>query len=222
MCANRYKVDLIDSMLVVDPERRFTIDQCLAHPWLTQLARGQEPFAKEGPVLHRIPTLLGSGKMALFPTDVALSEESERPKPGHSVPNTKFTMFEAKGNSKHQSANRAHTKSRGSQEANLCRSPKAKNVEDIRNVEDVGNVLRNLTLGKGSSENQLLKVTISKALKKANTAFQLKSAQDLQGARAAYLEAHNLLDQVKKILTANHKDTQQLEVIVRLAVSPFT
>lgn len=23
-------------MLVVDPERRFTIDQCLAHPWVTQ------------------------------------------------------------------------------------------------------------------------------------------------------------------------------------------
>jgi serine/threonine-protein kinase CHEK2 len=28
-------VDLIDSMLVVDPERRFTIDQCLSHPWIT-------------------------------------------------------------------------------------------------------------------------------------------------------------------------------------------
>lgn len=23
-------------MLIVDPERRFTVDQCLAHPWLTQ------------------------------------------------------------------------------------------------------------------------------------------------------------------------------------------
>ncbi|KAI9166999.1 Eukaryotic translation initiation factor 3 subunit M [Paramyrothecium foliicola] len=31
-------LDLIDSMLVVDPERRFTIDQCLAHPWLSQSA----------------------------------------------------------------------------------------------------------------------------------------------------------------------------------------
>ena len=29
-------VDLIDSMLIVDPDRRFTIDQCLAHPWLAQ------------------------------------------------------------------------------------------------------------------------------------------------------------------------------------------
>jgi serine/threonine-protein kinase Chk2 len=28
-------VDLIDSMLVVPPEKRFTVDQCLAHPWLT-------------------------------------------------------------------------------------------------------------------------------------------------------------------------------------------
>lgn len=31
-----YVVDLIDSMLIVDPERRFTIDQCLNHPWMTQ------------------------------------------------------------------------------------------------------------------------------------------------------------------------------------------
>ena len=35
-CANNVTVDLIDSMLVVDPERRFSIDQCLSHPWLTQ------------------------------------------------------------------------------------------------------------------------------------------------------------------------------------------
>jgi serine/threonine protein kinase len=27
-------VDLIDSMLVVDPEKRFTIDQCIEHPWM--------------------------------------------------------------------------------------------------------------------------------------------------------------------------------------------
>lgn len=29
-------MDLIDSMLVVDPSRRYTIDQCLSHPWMTQ------------------------------------------------------------------------------------------------------------------------------------------------------------------------------------------
>ncbi|KAL2133927.1 hypothetical protein VTI74DRAFT_1345 [Chaetomium olivicolor] len=33
-------LDLIDGMLVVDPNKRFTIDQCLAHPWLTQKAPG--------------------------------------------------------------------------------------------------------------------------------------------------------------------------------------
>jgi len=27
-------------MLVVDPERRFTIDQCLSHPWITQSMPG--------------------------------------------------------------------------------------------------------------------------------------------------------------------------------------
>ncbi|OHE95759.1 hypothetical protein CORC01_08900 [Colletotrichum orchidophilum] len=29
-------LDLIDSMLVVDPERRYTVDQCLNHPWMIQ------------------------------------------------------------------------------------------------------------------------------------------------------------------------------------------
>ncbi|KAF4449979.1 CAMK/RAD53 protein kinase [Fusarium austroafricanum] len=33
-------LDLIDSMLIVDPEKRFTIDQCLQHPWLTQSTPG--------------------------------------------------------------------------------------------------------------------------------------------------------------------------------------
>jgi serine/threonine-protein kinase CHEK2 len=27
-------LDLIDSMLVVDPERRLTVAQCLEHPWM--------------------------------------------------------------------------------------------------------------------------------------------------------------------------------------------
>lgn len=35
-CANLGVVDLIDSMLVVDPNRRYTVDQCLSHPWMTQ------------------------------------------------------------------------------------------------------------------------------------------------------------------------------------------
>lgn len=30
-----FLVNLIDSMLVVEPEKRFTVDDCLAHPWMT-------------------------------------------------------------------------------------------------------------------------------------------------------------------------------------------
>lgn len=33
-------MDLIDCMLVVKPEKRFTIDQCLTHPWITQKPPG--------------------------------------------------------------------------------------------------------------------------------------------------------------------------------------
>ncbi|KAL2199300.1 kinase-like domain-containing protein [Corynascus similis CBS 632.67] len=33
-------LDLIDCMLVVKPEKRFTIDQCLTHPWITQKPPG--------------------------------------------------------------------------------------------------------------------------------------------------------------------------------------
>jgi serine/threonine-protein kinase CHEK2 len=33
-------VDLIDSMLIVDAEKRYSIDQCLSHPWLTQSMPG--------------------------------------------------------------------------------------------------------------------------------------------------------------------------------------
>ncbi|KAK4193339.1 putative DNA damage response protein kinase [Podospora australis] len=33
-------LDLIDAMLVVDPEKRYTVDQCLTHPWMTQKMPG--------------------------------------------------------------------------------------------------------------------------------------------------------------------------------------
>lgn len=33
-------LDLIDRMLVVDPNKRITIDECLEHPWLTQSTPG--------------------------------------------------------------------------------------------------------------------------------------------------------------------------------------
>ncbi|KAI1390203.1 Pkinase-domain-containing protein [Hypoxylon trugodes] len=33
-------LDLIDHMLIVEPEKRYTVDQCLAHPWITQKMLG--------------------------------------------------------------------------------------------------------------------------------------------------------------------------------------
>ncbi|KAI4861697.1 checkpoint kinase 2-like protein [Hypoxylon rubiginosum] len=33
-------LDLIDHMLVVEPEKRFTVDQCLTHPWINQKSIG--------------------------------------------------------------------------------------------------------------------------------------------------------------------------------------
>ncbi|KAJ4297212.1 serine/threonine protein kinase [Collariella sp. IMI 366227] len=33
-------LDLIDNMLMTDPEKRFTVDQCLAHPWITDKPPG--------------------------------------------------------------------------------------------------------------------------------------------------------------------------------------
>lgn len=33
-------LDLIDHMLVVEPEKRYTVDDCLKHPWLTQKSVG--------------------------------------------------------------------------------------------------------------------------------------------------------------------------------------
>lgn len=68
MHANLQIVDLIDSMLVVDPKKRFTIEQCLAHAWLTQAVPGQEESAKSAPVLRRQPTMLGSSQVMPSPT----------------------------------------------------------------------------------------------------------------------------------------------------------
>lgn len=71
MYANLRTVDLIDSMLVVDPEKRFTIEQCLAHPWLTQAAPGQDQSLESTPVLRRKATTLSSSQVMPSPTYVA-------------------------------------------------------------------------------------------------------------------------------------------------------
>ncbi|KJZ75135.1 hypothetical protein HIM_05621 [Hirsutella minnesotensis 3608] len=62
-------LDLIDSMLILDPEQRFTVDQCLSHSWLTQnsqnindstsgLVDGIAGLKLDRPVLHRERTVV--------------------------------------------------------------------------------------------------------------------------------------------------------------------
>lgn len=100
ICANLYKVDLIDSMIVVDPQRRLTIEECLNHPWLTKLASGKETLAGKARVLRRIPTRLGSDKEIPLTEYIAPSEESEGLKAGPSLPDSKFTTSQTKGKGK--------------------------------------------------------------------------------------------------------------------------
>lgn len=100
MCANLYKVELIDGMITVDPQKRFTIEQCLEHPWLTQLPPGKEPLVEQASVLRRIPTWLVSENEVPLSTYVGSSEESERTKAGLSLRDTKSKEFETKGKGK--------------------------------------------------------------------------------------------------------------------------
>lgn len=55
--ADHFLVDLIDNMLVVNPRERFTVKQCLSHPWMTEGSSDVEarPRAPE-----RKRTLLGT------------------------------------------------------------------------------------------------------------------------------------------------------------------
>lgn len=59
---------------------------------------------------------------------------------------------------------------------------------------------------------------LSKALQKANTAVQLDNAQNFEGARASYLEACELLQQVLQ-KTSSEDDRRKLEAIVRCCFS---
>lgn len=100
MYANLCTVDLIDSMIVVEPDRRFTIDQCIAHPWLTQIPPGQELFAKPAPALNRKPTMLGFGQVAPSFTYTASSRESEGSGPVYSPPGSTIMRSDTKGKGK--------------------------------------------------------------------------------------------------------------------------
>lgn len=100
MCANLQIVELIDSMLVVDPGLRFTIEQCLAHPWLTQAAPEKGKFAKPAPVLRRKPTMLGSDQVAPSSIHIVSSKELKGPEPEHLPPNPVISTTETKAEGK--------------------------------------------------------------------------------------------------------------------------
>lgn len=86
---------------------------------------------------------------------------------------------------------------------------------DTKMIEDIGNDLKDFTLGKKSSEKASEKAMLSKSLKKANNAVQLDNAQDFRGARSAYREACDLLHQVV-LRTRALEDKTKLEAIVSL------
>ena len=66
---------------------------------------------------------------------------------------------------------------------------------------------------KGKANKPSQKAMLSRALQKANTAVQLDNAQNFEGARLAYLEACDLLQQVLQ-RTSAEEDKRKLEAIV--------
>lgn len=127
--ANLHTVDLINSMLVVDPERRFTIEQCLAHPWLTQAASGQGESVKSTPVLKRKPTMLNSGRVVPSSTYIASSKELQSPEPGHSPPDPMISMSETKGKGKISSVDLGRAKHLIFHKTNVSKSHLIKHTE---------------------------------------------------------------------------------------------
>lgn len=64
-----------------------------------------------------------------------------------------------------------------------------------------------------AQKNPSQKAMLSRALQKANTAVQLDNAQNFEGAREAYAEACELLQQVLD-RTSGDEDKRKLEAIV--------
>lgn len=84
-------------MLVVDPEDRLNIDQCLVHPWITQAAFRQETLAKPAPVLRRKPTMLGARQVAPLPTYSASLKDLQRLNQRYSPPDPTIMTSKTKG-----------------------------------------------------------------------------------------------------------------------------
>ncbi|KAK6081843.1 CAMK rad53 protein kinase [Seiridium cupressi] len=78
-------LDLIDRMLVVEPEKRYTVDECLSHPWITQkmpnvndstdgLVEGVGGLQVNKRGIHRERTLLSSINEVTVARKVPLGE----------------------------------------------------------------------------------------------------------------------------------------------------
>ncbi|KAI1810042.1 SMAD/FHA protein kinase [Poronia punctata] len=83
-------LDLIDHMLVVSPERRYTVDQCLEHPWISQkmpavadstdgLVSGIGGLGMERRGVVRERTLLSSINSIHLDREVPLGPDSKQP-----------------------------------------------------------------------------------------------------------------------------------------------
>lgn len=116
-------LDLIDSMLVVDPEKRFTIDQCLAHPWMTAqppnpndstngLVSGVAGLEVHRRGVHRERTLLASINEVKIENEVPLGDgqadlkiyrknpkngKGKEPRPGDNRDPKEFIQMGGKG-----------------------------------------------------------------------------------------------------------------------------
>lgn len=92
-----------------------------------------------------------------------------------------------------------------------------------RNGDGKGHARHRSQGGKGSSDSAKnrerskpsQKAMLSRALEKANTAVQLDNAGNVEGARAAYSEACDLLHQVL-VRTSGDDDRKKLEEIVSM------
>ncbi|KAH6660088.1 kinase-like domain-containing protein [Truncatella angustata] len=84
-------LDLIDHMLVVEPGKRYTVDQCLEHPWVTQkmpnlndstdgLVDGVGGLAVAKRGIHRERTLLSSINSVNLVRKIPLSEKQQEDK----------------------------------------------------------------------------------------------------------------------------------------------
>ncbi|KAG6365290.1 hypothetical protein INS49_006899 [Diaporthe citri] len=210
-------LELIDSMLVVDPGLRFTIEQCLTHPWLTQAAPGKEKSAKSAPVLRRKPTMLGSDQVVPSSIHIASSKELKGPEPGYLPPDPVISKTETKAEGKISSSlikQPATEKQEHSMNQNIHDEIRRR-TGNTKMIEDIGNYLERLIMDnlKRSSEKPSHKAMLSKALSEANTAVELDNEQDWKGARSAYRKAWGLLRQVV-LSTKGHEDKIKLEAMI--------